>query len=582
MSVLCGGADEKKIDTDREKIVMTENTEEINKGSDGSQTPEGDVKVNVKNVKQHGAFYNALDKFFGFSERGTNILKEVFAGILLFFEMAFFLYVNALMLSDSFSGVTSYNMLPVNSLYFIMTLVSCVSTIAIGLLCNAPFVQAGSLGVSMLMVSIVGQYAGFTYANIMAISLVANLVYLVVMVIKPVRKFIFDAVPEQIRRALPAAMGIFLIVYVLVQLNVLSFTTYNFASIFSTIQGTGGAEIGYFGITGLTLSVDTLEANSFFVVMPIITAVIGFVLLLILQRFRVKHATIISFGGTFVIYILMYYFLRLSPVGLTDYKLFSFIVPSYGEISYYNSTVDAMMMVANSNYFWQAFTSGFDFTAFIEAGGTTAEVAGIFITCALSFLLLGAAETGTAVNACGYINGGLDEKGNSIYLAQPLFRKVGDYVNVYSVNALCSALGCAMGAGPVVVRAENAVGAHEGGKTGLTAIVAGLLLIIPMFTIAVAGVFMNGNVIYGLMIFVGLALLTSLKKCDFSSVISIIPFMLTVLVTAFTLNLGTAIMAGVIMDTLLKALTFKFRQISIGTWVLTAVMIVILVLQLCI
>ncbi len=578
MSALCGGADEGERDTFGEKIVMTENSQETNEAKTAEGT--GDVVIKVKNPKQHGAFYNALDKFFGFTERGTNILTEIFAGILLFFEVVFFIYVNAYIISDTFTGVTT-NLLPVHSLYFLMTMVSCVTTIAIGVLCNAPFVQAGSLGMTMLIVSIAGQYAGLTYANIMAISLVANLVYLVVMVIKPVRNFVFNAVPEQVRKALPAAMGIFLIVYVLVQMNILSFTTYDFSSIFGLIQGTGGAEIGYFGLTFLSLSVDELTADSFFYVMPIICAAIGFVILLVLNRFHVKHATIISFGGTFVLYILIYYLVRLGPISLTDYKLFSFIVPSYGEISYYTPSADTYMTIAGNTYLWEAFKEGFDFTAYTEAGGTMADVAGIFIVSALSFLLLGVSETGAAVDACGYITGGLDENGHAKYIGQPLFRKVADYVNVYSVNALCSVLGCAMGTGPVVVRAENAVGAHEGGKTGLTAIIAGLLLIIPMFTIAVAGVFMDGNVIYGLMLFVGLALLTSLKNCDFSSVIAIIPFMLTVLVTAFTLNLGTAIMVGVIMDTLLKALTFKFRKISIGNWVLTAVMIVILVLQIC-
>lgn len=556
---------------------MTDNTEEAKVAATETQAETG--KKKQKPAKKHGAVYNALDKFFGFTDRGTNIKTEIFAGILLFVEMAFFLYVNAMMLSNTINdGINGGNLVPVNSLYFIMTMVSCVTTVAIGVFCNAPFVQAGSLGITMLIVSIAGEYAGLTYANIMAISLVANLVYLVVMVIKPVRQFIFNAVPDSIRKALPAAMGIFLIVYVLVQMNVLTITSYDFSDVFLAVQNTGAAQLGFFGISFVGLSLDSMTADTFFNVAPFVVGLIAFIILLVLKRFKVKHATIISFGGTFVIYLILYYFVRLNAVGLADYDFFSFITKySYGEKIYYSTS--NVMNYANMKYLWIAFKEGFDFTAYTEAGGT--GVAGIFIASVVSFLILGVSETGTAVNACGYITGSLDEKGQAMYISQPLYKKAADYVNVYSVNALCSVLGCALGAGPVVVRAENTVGAHEGGKTGLTAIVAGILLIIPMFTLTFAAVFCNGNVIYGIMVFVGFVLLTSLKNCDFSSVISIIPFMLTVLLTAFTLNLATALTIGIIADTLIKALTFKFKQISVGNWVLFGVMVIILVLQLC-
>ncbi|MCD8295102.1 MAG: hypothetical protein LUE27_07675, partial [Clostridia bacterium] len=412
---------------------MTDNTEEAevktspaaevsaeaNPAADAAKA--GTAAKPGKKHKKHSKAYKAVSKFFGFKKRGTNIKTEIFAGILLFFELAFFIYVNAFMLTDTFEGVSSFNLLPVHSLYFIMAMVSCVTTIAVGVLCNAPFAQAGSLGMTMLIVSITGQYAGLTYANIMAISLVANLVYLVVMVIPPARNFVFNAVPEQVRKALPAAMGVFLIVYVLVQMNILSLTSYDFSSVFSNVQDTGGAQIGFFGLTFLTLSVDELTADSFFYVMPIICAFLGFIILLVLKRFHVKHATIISFAGTFVLYIIIYYFVRLSPIGLTDYKLFSFVMPSYGDKMYYSASIDSMMMVANNSYIWAAFKQGFDFTAYTEAGGT--GVAGIFIVTALTFLILGVSETGAAVNACGYITGSLDENGHAMYICQPKYKK---------------------------------------------------------------------------------------------------------------------------------------------------------------
>lgn len=537
---------------------------------------EGGAGKKGKPQKEHNKVYRAFDRFFGLSERGTNIKTEIFAGILIFVEIAFFLLINATILADTFASATS---LEYSTFYFIMTLTACISTILTGVLCNAPLTQAGSLGLTVLMVSMYGSFTGLTYANVMAIALVAEIVYFIVMVIKPARQFLFDAIPEQIRKALPAAMGMFMIVFVLVQLGVFSITTYDYSGSEGYYADYVGETLGFFGISHITYSWEGLNYENFFAVMPVISGIIGFVLMLVLKACKVKHATIISLAGTVVVYLAMWYFIRARAIALTDYKLYSFIVPSYGGMYYY-AGLGQITRRLDASFIWACFKQGFDFSAYTAAGGT--GVAGLFIGSVVSFLILGVSETGAAVTSCAYITNSTDEKGSATYIGQPLYgKKTAAYMNVYSVSAFCSVLGCCLGAGPVVVKAENAVGASEGGKTGLTAIVTGLLLLAACFTLTFAGVFMNGNMVYGLMVFVGLELLTSLKNCDFHDVVSIIPFMLTILIVAFTLNFAIAIEVGIITHTLLKVITRKFREISVGTWVLTGLMVIIMVLQLC-
>lgn len=539
----------------------------------------------AKPPKEHCAAYKAVDKFFCLSERGTNIKTEIFAGMLLFFEVICFMMVNAELVSSSVSDITQYY-----QVYFATIIISAASSVLIGLACNAPFVQSVSLGMSVLIISIYGQSSGLTYANVMAIALVSNLIYFLVMVIKPAREFIFNAIPVQVRKALPAAMGAFLVVYVLVQCNILTLTSADFTGDLDKMAAAGDP-ISYFGLNYITIALNTDKAN-WYGYMPVITGLISFALMLVLKAFKRKHATIISFGVGLLIYLIMW----VIRGNFMDYYLYAFITPSYGSMYFYDS-LSRISKLFNSQLFMSAFNSGFDFSAYISQltadkaellgvaveevsinGGL--EVFSLFLVSALSFLVLGISETGAAVCGSGYISGSLDEEGRYLNKSQPLFGKVGGYVNVYSVNALSSVAGCIMGAGPVVVRPESAVGADEGGKTGLTAIVAGLLFIVALFDLVFSGVFINGMVVYGILIFVGLSMLTAMKNCDFSSVNSALPFLLTVVISAVTLNLATAVAIGIIVDTLVKALSLKFREVKLGTWILTAFMLLVVVLQL--
>lgn len=139
-----------------------------------------------KAVKEPSKVYKAVDRYFGFTERGTNIKTEIYAGILMFVEVACFMMVSAFMIQSN-TGFAQYY--PV---YFATVLISVISSVLMGVICNVPFVQSVSLGLIMLIVSIFGRYTGLTYANIMAIALVSNLIYLAVMLVKPAKEFVFQ------------------------------------------------------------------------------------------------------------------------------------------------------------------------------------------------------------------------------------------------------------------------------------------------------------------------------------------------------------------------------------------------------
>lgn len=527
----------------------------------------------VKKEKTPSAFMRGLDSFFCFSKRGTNIKTEIFAGLLMFLEVACFTMVNAYLLSSNVGYPQYYG------IYFATILISAISSVLIGVLCNAPFTQATSLGLILLMVSIYGQYSGLTYANIMAIGLVSNFVYFLAMVIPPVRKFIFTGIPQSIRKALPAAMGVFVIVYVLLQMNVLTLTEMDYTGKLQSMAAAGDP-ITHFGITYITLNM-TIDPTNWYGYMPAIMAIVAFVLMMVLKRFKLKHATIISFGVTLVVYLILF----AIRGNFLDYYLYAFITPAYGSMYFYQGP-EFVTRMFSKQLFLQAFTSGFDFSAYeaarsaaIEAGTAAGpSVTTLFVSTALAFLITGVSETGAAITAHSYVTGLQDENGSALYLENSTFKKAAPFVNAYSVNALSSMIGCALGAGPVVVRAESAVGGSEGGKTGLSAIVAGLLFIPCLFNLIFNGVFINGMVVYGILLYVGFHLLTSLKNCELSDVTGALPVLLMIVCAGFTMNLATAISVGIIADLVINLLLFKFKNMKPATFLLSIILLLGLIL----
>ena len=187
-------------------------------------------------------------------------------------------------------------------------------------------------------------------------------------------------------------------------------------------------------------------------------------------------------------------------------------------------------------------------------------------------------ETAAGVSASAFASESYDENGKITYRENRHLRGFGKLFNVYAVNALSAVIGCVLGAGPVMVRGESTVGGKEGGKTGLAAIFAAILCGVSLYTVAFSGIFMNGAILFGILIFVALTLLMSFRSCDFSSAANAMPFLVTVGAAALTQNIGTAILCGIVLDTLTKLLSGKAKEVHPGSYVYALLAIAMVVL----
>lgn len=182
-----------------EENVIVSNSEEVAVEQEQVQTyqPKGLAK--------------GLNKFFKFKERGSTMKREVVAGISLVLISVCVLLMNTRIICETLgSDRAGYA-----GAYLAATIVSFVGTMLLGFVCNLPLVQVSSLGLSTAFISLLGAQNGLTYYNLLAVSFVGAIVYVVVMAIPASRKFVLAALPEPIRKALPVGTGLYMISYAL-------------------------------------------------------------------------------------------------------------------------------------------------------------------------------------------------------------------------------------------------------------------------------------------------------------------------------------------------------------------------------
>ncbi len=540
---------------------------------------ENNKEIVIKEKKENPV-YRFFDSIFLFKKRKTNTKTEIFSGLLAGIALTCTSVLLATLLSGE-SGLTTTSSFGY-TLYFIIALFSGISSILIGLVTNVPLSHSVSMGVVSLFISVIGANSGLTYWNVLAISFVSNLVYLLVMAIPFSRNFILKSVPSSIKKAMPAMVGLMLIVYVLLQFGILKSNELNIASILNSKMSAGDS-IPRDSLTYVTLNFDFSDKTYFYSYMSVI---IGFVTLMAyvllsnikIKGFAFKHPLIESFGIGLLIYLICW----AIRGNFRDYYLFSFLTPSYGGSYYYTQSSSMSWRTISSSYLGAIFSSGFDFSAYkaalAEGSNTSLAVFSLFFSTFMSFLMIGVSETGSVLEAHSALSDEKDENGEYVVNRQSdLFGPIENYVNVYSLGALTSLVGSFFGVPPLTARVESLASSKEGGRTGLTSIVSGIIMIVSAFTFAFAGIFINGMVVYGVLLICGLFAFSKIKDVNWDDIGEFLPAIFAIIIAGFTMNFVLALGIGTISDLVLKLIRFRFKEIKIGHIVLSALLLLTLI-----
>ena len=159
----------------------------------------------------------------------------------------------------------------------------------------------------------------------------------------------------------------------------------------------------------------------------------------------------------------------------------------------------------------------------------------------------------------------LDEKGQLPRIKQMM-----------TVDAIGTCLGAALGTSTVTTYVESSAGIAEGGRTGLTAIVVGVLFLISLVFSPLAGMIPTEATAPALII-VGVLMMLPVREIDWSDFTEAFPAFMTIAVMPFAFSISDGISMGFISYVIVKALTGKFKEIHWLVYILALISIVHLV-----
>ncbi|WP_439327743.1 NCS2 family permease [Lonepinella sp. BR2357] len=130
-----------------------------------------------------------------------------------------------------------------------------------------------------------------------------------------------------------------------------------------------------------------------------------------------------------------------------------------------------------------------------------------------------------------------------------------------SVSSLFSGL---FGTAPAAVYIESAAGTAAGGKTGITAIVVGVLFLFMLFFQPLAFLVPSYATAPALM-YVGLLMLSNVSKLDFNDFVGAMSGLICAVFIVLTANIVTGIMLGFAALVIGRVVSGEFKKLNVGT-----------------
>lgn len=151
---------------------------------------------------------------YEFEKLGTSFATEVIAGISLFLSLSYIFVVNPSILAQA--GI------PSGAVFFATVIVSAIFTLLMGFYARLPFAVAPGLESSSFFTFVVVISLGFSWQQALGLVFWSGVLCLVLTVI-PIRQRIIGAIPEGLRTAIAASVGVFVLVIGLVVTDLLKF-----------------------------------------------------------------------------------------------------------------------------------------------------------------------------------------------------------------------------------------------------------------------------------------------------------------------------------------------------------------------
>ena len=148
--------------------------------------------------------------------------------------------------------------------------------------------------------------------------------------------------------------------------------------------------------------------------------------------------------------------------------------------------------------------------------------------------------------------------------------EVGKLLLADSVGAV---VGGALGVSSNTSYIESSAGVAEGGRTGLTSVVVGVLFLATIFLSPLATL-ISGPVTAAVLILIGFLMVGFIKEIDFADLEEGFPALLAIVLMPLTYSITVGIGAGFVMHTLIKVVKGKMAEIPVLMWVVSGAFVV--------
>lgn len=394
-----------------------------------------------------------------------------------------------------------------------------IATCLMALLSNYPFVLAPGMGLNAYFTYTVVLGMGYTWQQALAAVFAEGIIF-ILLSLTNVREAIFNSIPMNLKHAVSVGIGLFIAFIGLQNAKIVVGNDSTLVSIFSFKSSV--AE-GTFSSQGIT----------------VLLALIGILVTAVLLAKDVKGSILWGILITWVLGIIC--------------QLTHLYVPN-ADIGYYSLLPDFSNGISVPSMAPTFMKIDFSIVFSLD-----------FVVIMFAFLFVDMFDTlGTLIGVASKADM-LDKDGKLPKIKGALLS-----------DAVGTTVGAVCGTSTVTTFVESASGVAEGGRTGLTSIVAGILfalslllspifLAIPSFATAPA------------LIVVGYLMLTSVTKIDFSDMTEAIPCFIAIIAMPFMYSISEGISMGVISYVVINLITGKAKEKKIS--VLMYVLAILFVLK---
>tara|TARA_Y100001970_G_scaffold68446_1_gene87161 strand:+ start:21 stop:1319 length:1299 start_codon:yes stop_codon:yes gene_type:complete len=422
-----------------------------------------------------------LERFFKLESNHTSPKKELIAGLTTFVTMAYIVLVNPQIMAAA-------GMDPGAS--FVGTCIAAaLACFAMGLYANWPVGLAPGMGLNAFFTFTVVIEMGYSWEVALGAVFLAGVLF-VIMSVTPLRRWMLDSIPMNLRVAMGSGVGLF---------------------------------VGFIGLKsgGLVIANDAnfLSLGDFSKPETVLAGV-GFLLISILAIKKVPGAIILGVIAVTICGILF---------GLVQFQGFISMPPDLAPTFLKLDILGALDLTMVS------IVISFLFVNLFDTAGT----------------LLGVANRANLV----------DSEGNIKNLDRAL-----------KADSTSSVVGAFFGCAPVTSYVESSAGVEAGGRTGLTAIIVGILFLLAIFFSPLAAI-VPAYATSGGLIYVAILMLGGMEKLDWTDTTELVPSLIMIVMIPLTFSIANGIALGFISYVVIKTFVGEIRSISSGAWFLFTIFV---------